>query len=176
VLDVMLPDIDGLEVARTLRRRGHSTPIVFLTARDRGSDAVAGLSAGADDYIRKPFSLEELVARIRLVLSRSRPAGGGPAVLHFADVELDEDAHEVRRAGVLVDLTPTEYNLLRMFLENPRRVLSRGQILDRVWRYDFDGNGNVVDLYIGYLRRKLDPLGPPLIETVRGVGYVLRTR
>ena len=173
LLDVMLPDVDGFEVARRLRQLGHRFPIVFLTARDAPADAVQGLTIGGDDYIRKPFSLEEVVARVRSVLRRTQPAGEQRR-LRFADLELDDDAHEVRRAGVLVELTQTEYSLLRMFLENPRRVLSRPQILDRVWRYDFDGNGNVVDLYVGYLRRKLDPLGPPLLRTVRGVGYVLR--
>jgi two-component system OmpR family response regulator len=173
LLDVMLPDLDGFEVARRLRRLGHRFPIVFLTARDAPADAVQGLTIGGDDYIRKPFSLEEVIARVRSVLRRTRPTGD-PAPLRFADIELDDEAHEVRRAGVLVDLTQTEYSLLRLFLENPRRVLSRPQILDRVWRYDFEGNGNVVDLYVGYLRRKLDPLGPPLLRTVRGVGYVLR--
>jgi two-component system, OmpR family, response regulator len=173
LLDVMLPDFDGFEVARRLRRHGHDLPIVFLTARDAPADAIKGLTLGGDDYIRKPFSLEEVVVRVRSVLRRTRPATDH-APLRFADIELDDDAHEVRRAGVLVDLTQTEYGLLRMFLENPRRVLSRAQILDRVWSYDFGGNGNVVDLYVGYLRRKLDPLGPPVLRTVRGVGYVLR--
>jgi two-component system OmpR family response regulator len=173
LLDVMLPDFDGFEVARRLRRLGHRMPIVFLTARDDAADAVQGLTLGGDDYIRKPFSLEEVVARIRTVLRRTRPAGDREP-LRFADLELDDDAHEVRRSGVLVELTQTEYSLLRLFLEHPRHVLSRAQILDRVWRYDFEGNGNVVDLYVGYLRRKLDPLGPPVLRTVRGVGYVLR--
>jgi two-component system OmpR family response regulator len=173
LLDVMLPDLDGFEVARRLRRLGHRFPIVFLTARDAPADAVQGLTLGGDDYIRKPFSLEEVIARVRTVLRRTRVASDdGP--LRFADIELDDEAHEVRRARVLIELTQTEYSLLRLFLENPRRVLSRPQILDRVWRYDFEGNGNVVDLYVGYLRRKLDPLGPPVLRTVRGVGYVLR--
>jgi two-component system OmpR family response regulator len=173
LLDVMLPDIDGFEVARRLRQLGHRFPILFLTARDAPADAIQGLTLGGDDYIRKPFSLEEVIARVRSVLMRSG-ASGDRATLRFADLELDLDAHEVRRGGVLLDLTPTEFSLLRLFLENPRRVLSRPQILDRVWRYDFEGNGNVVDLYVGYLRRKLDPLGPPVLRTVRGVGYVLR--
>jgi two-component system OmpR family response regulator len=174
LLDVMLPDFDGFEVARRLRHQGHRMPIVFLTARDAPGDVVQGLTLGGDDYVRKPFSLEEVIARVRSVLRRSHPADEGRDRLRFADVELDDDAHQVRRAGVLVGLTQTEYHLLQLFLENPRRVLTRAQILDRVWRYDFDGNGNVVDLYVGYLRRKLDPLGPPLLRTVRGVGYVLR--
>lgn len=173
LLDVMLPDFDGFEVARRLRLQGERMPIVFLTARDAPADAVHGLTVGGDDYVRKPFSLEEVVARVRSVLRRARP-GVDPGPLRFADLELDDETHEVRRGAVLVDLTQTEYNLLRLFLENPRRVLTRAQILDRVWRYDFAGNGNVVDLYVGYLRRKLDPLGPPLLRTVRGVGYVLR--
>ena len=173
LLDVMLPDLDGFEVARRLHRLGHRFPIVFLTARDTPADAVQGLTVGGDDYIRKPFSLEEVVARVRSVLRRTRAMGDlGP--LRFGDIELDDDAHEVRRAGMLVELTQTEYSLLRLFLENPRRVLSRPQILDRVWHYGFEGNGNVVDLYVGYLRRKLDRLGPPVLRTVRGVGYVLR--
>ena len=169
----MLPDFDGFEVARRLRLQGERMPIIFLTARDAPADAVHGLTVGGDDYVRKPFSLEEVVARVRSVLRRARP-GVDPGPLRFADLELDDETHEVRRGAVLVDLTQTEYNLLRLFLENPRRVLTRAQILDRVWRYDFAGNGNVVDLYVGYLRRKLDPLGPPLLRTVRGVGYVLR--
>jgi two-component system OmpR family response regulator len=173
LLDVMLPDLDGFEVARRLRQLGHRFPILFLTARDAPADAIHGLTLGGDDYVRKPFSLEEVIARVRSVLRRA-DAAGDRATLRFADLELDPDAHEVRRGGVLVELTPTEFSLLRLFLENPRRVLSRPQILDRVWRYDFEGNGNVVDLYVGYLRRKLDPLGPPLLRTVRGVGYVLR--
>jgi two-component system OmpR family response regulator len=173
VLDVMLPDLDGFEVARQLRQAGATMPIVFLTARDASDDIVVGLTLGGDDYVRKPFSLAELIARIRTQLRRTRPADGHRP-LRFADLEMDDDAHEVRRAGTLVDLTPTEYSLLRLLLENPRLVLTRAQILDRVWRYDFDGNGNVVDLYVGYLRRKLAPLGPPLIHTVRGVGFVLR--
>jgi len=173
LLDVMLPDVDGFEVARRLRRLGLPFPIVFLTARDAPADAVRGLTLGGDDYIRKPFSLEEVVARVRTVLRRTRPPSDR-APLRYADLELDDDTHEVRRGGVLVELTRTEYSLLRVFLENPRHVLTRAQLLDRVWRYDFDGNGNVVDLYVGYLRRKLDALGPPLLRTVRGVGYVLR--
>jgi two-component system OmpR family response regulator len=173
LLDVMLPDFDGFEVARRLRQQGYPVPIIFLTARDAAGDVVHGLTLGGDDYIRKPFSLEEVIARVRSVLRRGRQTDPREA-LRFADVELDDDAHEVRRAGVRIELTQTEYNLLKLFLENPRRVLTRPQILDRVWRYDFDGNGNVVDLYVGYVRRKLDPMGPPLLRTVRGVGYVLR--
>ncbi|HEY4751807.1 MAG TPA: response regulator transcription factor, partial [Candidatus Limnocylindrales bacterium] len=163
-------------LAKMLRRRGETVPIVFLTARDGSSDAVSGLTAGGDDYIRKPFSLEELIARIRAVLRRRAASAAHGPILRCGDVELDDDAHEVRRAGRPIELTATEYSLLRLFLENPHRVLTRSQILDRVWRYDFAGNGNVVDLYVGYLRRKLAPFGPPLIHTVRGVGYVLRAR
>lgn len=173
LLDVMLPDLDGFEVARRLRQHGLRVPIVFLTARDAPADAVRGLTLGGDDYIRKPFSLEEVVARVRTVLRRTQPPSDR-APLRYADLELDDDTHEVRRGGIAVELTRTEYSLLRVFLENPRHVLTRAQLLDRVWRYDFEGNGNVVDLYVGYLRRKLDPLGPPILRTVRGVGYVLR--
>jgi two-component system OmpR family response regulator len=175
VLDVMLPGLDGFEVARRARRAGVTAPILFLTARESPGDAIAGLGAGGDDYIRKPFSLEELVARVRAQIRRA--AGSAASILRFADIELDDEAHEVRRAGVRVDLTATEFNLLRLFLENPRHVLTRARILDRVWRYDFDGNGNVVDLYVGYLRRKLGAIaaeGAVPIHTVRGVGYVLR--
>jgi two-component system OmpR family response regulator len=173
ILDVMLPDFDGFEVARRVRSQGFRMPIVFLTARDAAADAIRGLALGGDDYVRKPFSLEEVIARVRTVLRRARP-GDGDGPRRFADLELDDEAHEVRRGGRRIDLTQTEYSLLRYFIENPRRVLTRSQILDRVWRYDFEGSGNVVDLYVGYLRRKLDPLGPPLLQTVRGVGYVLR--
>ena len=175
VLDVMLPDIDGFEVARRLAARGTKVPIVFLTARDATDDKVRGLTLGGDDYVTKPFSIEELVARIRAVLRRvSPPAAAGDTRLTFADLELDEELHEVRRAGTVVDLTATEFKLLRYLLLNPRQVLSKAQILDHVWHYDFGGNANVVETYVSYLRRKLDALGPPLIHTVRGVGYSLR--
>jgi two-component system OmpR family response regulator len=174
VLDVMLPDLDGFEVSRRLQADGRRVPILFLTARDATEDKVRGLTLGGDDYVTKPFSLEELVARVRAVLRRTDEAGG-TAVLTFSDLEMDEDSHEVFRAGKSVDLTATEYKLLRYLLANPRRVLSKAQILDHVWEYDFGGDGNVVETYISYLRKKLDPLGAPLIHTVRGVGYCLRT-
>ena len=176
VLDVMLPDLDGFEVHRRLTAEGRAAPVLFLTARDATEDKVRGLSLGADDYVTKPFSLEELVARVRAILRRTASARQDHerSVLRFADLEMDEDAHEVRRAGELIDLTVTEYNLLRYLLLNPRRVLSKGQILDHVWHYDFRGDANVVETYISYLRRKIDAVGPHLIHTVRGAGYVLR--
>ncbi|MGW4947820.1 response regulator transcription factor [Actinoplanes sp. NPDC004185] len=176
VLDVMLPDLDGVDVARRLRAAGRATPVLFLTARDAVEDRVAGLTAGADDYVTKPFSLEEVVLRIRAILRRSRPelVPGDAGVLRYADLELDEDAHEVRRAGRLVDLSPTEFNLLKYLLINAGRVVSKAQILDRVWKYDFGGDGRIVESYVYYLRRKIDRAGPPLIHTVRGVGYALR--
>jgi two-component system OmpR family response regulator len=177
VLDVNLPDGDGFDVCRALRADGHQIGVVFLTARDAPADLVAGLTFGGDDYVTKPFSVDELVARVRAVLRRIRPVTGaeaGPGVLRFADLELDEDACQVRRGGHLVELSPTEFKLLRYLMANSGRVLSRAQILDAVWSYDFGGGSNVVDTYIGYLRRKLDPLGPPLIATKRGFGYTLR--
>ncbi len=173
VLDVMLPDLDGFEVCRRWRQEGRRTPVVFLTARDGTEDKVRGLTTGGDDYLVKPFSLEELVARIRAVLRRT--GGGQPdAVLRCADLVLDDDAHRVTRAGEDVGLSPTEFNLLHFLLANQGRVLSKAQILDHVWQYDFGGDGGVVETYIGYLRRKLDGDGPRLIHTIRGVGYVLR--
>jgi two-component system OmpR family response regulator len=179
VLDVMLPDGDGFEVCRTLRSDGHRIGVVFLTARDAPADKIAGLTFGGDDYVTKPFAIDELVARVRAVLRRMQPVpdAAEPAhdgVLRYADVELDEHACQVRRDGHLVSLSPTEFKLLRYLMLNPGRVLSRGQILDAVWSYDFGGATNVVDTYVGYLRRKLDPYGPPLIATQRGFGYVLR--
>jgi two-component system OmpR family response regulator len=176
ILDLMLPDHDGFEVHHRLRDRGVLAPVIFLTARDATEDKVRGLTIGGDDYVTKPFSLEELVARIRAVLRRS---GGGardraPSRLRFEDLEMDEDSHEVRRADRVIDLRPTEYNLLRFLLLNPRRVLSKQQILDHVWHYDFGGESNVVETYISYLRKKVDAVDPPLIHTVRGVGYVLK--
>jgi len=170
----MLPDIDGIEVLRRLAAEGRRVPIIFLTARDATEDKVHGLTVGGDDYVTKPFSVEELVARVRVVLRRHGQAQGAPR-LAYADLELDEDAHEVRRGGRPVDLTPTEFRLLRYLLVNAGRVLSRNQILDHVWDYDFGGDASVLDTYISYLRRKIDSAGPPLIQTVRGVGYVLRT-
>ena len=177
VLDVMLPDIDGFEVQRRLRADGYDVPVLYLTARDDVQDKVRGLTLGGDDYVTKPFSLDELVARIRAVLRR---AGNGTddaePVLRFSDLELDEDSHEVRRAGREVSLTPTEFKLLRYLLLNRRRVLTKAQILDHVWQYDFGGDHNLVETYISYLRRKIDQGAEPLIHTVRGVGYVLRAR
>jgi len=174
VLDVMLPDVDGFEVCRRLRSDGSAAPVIFLTARDATEDKVRGLSLGGDDYVTKPFSLEELLARVRVALRRTGADTPESGHLEFADLELDEDAHRVWRAGAAVELSPTEFKLLRFFLLNPDRVLSRAQILDHVWEYDFGGVANVVETYVSYLRKKLDPLGEPLLHTVRGVGYVLR--
>jgi two-component system OmpR family response regulator len=176
VLDVMLPDLDGFEVARRLRASDRPpVPVLFLTARDAVEDRISGLAIGADDYVTKPFSLEEVVLRVRAILRRSRAVQEPEtAVLRYADLELDEEAHEVRRAGKLVDLSPTEFNLLRYLLTNAGRVVSKAQILDRVWNYDFGGDGRIVESYVYYLRRKIDKSGPPLIHTVRGVGYALR--
>ncbi len=174
ILDVMLPDLEGFEVTRRMRSDGLRIPVVFLTARDATEDKVAGLTIGGDDYVTKPFSLEELVARVRAVLRR---VGGDEAtsVLRFADLELDEDSHEVRRGSEEITLTATEFKLLRYLMLNARRVLSKNQILDHVWAYDFDGDANVVETYISYLRKKIDRVEPRLIHTVRGVGYSLRT-
>src|SRR6201987_1219420 len=172
VLDWMLPDLDGVEVGRRLRERGFKTAILFLTAKDGGENKVEGLRAGGEDSVTKPFSLAEVVARVQAILRRT--TGDLPGdVLQFADVTLDEARHEVRRGEMRVDLTATEFSLLRYFLLNPRRVLSKGQILQNVWRYDFGGNSNVVETYVSYLRKKLDAAGPPLIRTVRQVGYIL---
>jgi two-component system, OmpR family, response regulator len=175
LLDVMLPDGDGFEVVRTLRSSGPRVPVIFITARVAVPDRVTGLTIGGDDYVTKPFSLDEVLARIRAVLRRSGPerAGGG-ARLVVADLELDEDSHEVRRAGSVVALTPTEFKLLRFLMVNAGRVLSRAQILDHVWDYTFRGDGGVVEPCVSYLRRKVDQSEPKLIHTVRGVGYVLR--
>jgi two-component system OmpR family response regulator len=173
VLDVMLPDLDGFDVCKRLRSSGDRTPILFLTARDATEDRVRGLTLGGDDYLVKPFSLEELVARIAAVLRRA-----GVEVddgrLRCADLEMDDSAHRVTRGGVDVALSPTEYNLLRYLLVNQGRVVSKAQILDHVWDYDFGGDGGVVETYIGYLRRKVDHVDPRLIHTIRGVGYSLR--
>jgi two-component system OmpR family response regulator len=174
VLDIMLPDFDGFEVQRRLTDRGRPAPVLFLTARDSTEDKVRGLTIGGDDYVTKPFSLEELIARIRAILRRARGAGSDSERLRFADLEMDEDTHEVRRGGQAIELTATEFNLLRFLLANPRRVLSKGQILDHVWHYDFGGDSSIVETYISYLRKKVDAQEPPLIHTVRGVGYVLR--
>jgi two-component system OmpR family response regulator len=174
VLDIMMPGIDGFEVARRLRNGDSSLPILFLTARDATEDKIRGLTLGGDDYMTKPFSVEELVARIRAILRRVKPAASSPGRLAFSDLELDEDTHQVWRAGEEVDLTATEFKLLRYLLLNARRVLSKDQILDHVWNYDFGGNANIVETYISYLRRKVDGRGTPLIQTVRGVGYTIR--
>jgi two-component system OmpR family response regulator len=177
VLDVMLPDLDGFDVAKRLRKTGRRVPVLFLTARDTLEDRISGLSAGADDYVTKPFSLEEVVLRIRAILRRTQPGleeSANSGVLRYADLEMNEDAHEVRRSGRLVDLSPTEFNLLKYLLINAGRVVSKAQILDRVWRYDFGGDGRIVESYVYYLRRKIDRTEPPLIHTVRGVGYALR--
>ncbi len=173
LLDVMLPDLDGFEAARRIRAAGRDVPIIFLTARDAVEDRIAGLTAGGDDYVAKPFSLEELVLRIRAVLRRTG-AGDGTRRLSCADLELDEDTHEVRRGGNLIELSPTEFKLLNYLLENQGRVVSKAQILDRVWRYDFAGDSRIVETYVYYLRKKIDADAPPLIHTVRGVGYRLR--
>jgi len=172
VLDWMLPDIEGIEVGRRLRERGSRTAILFLTARDAVENKVDALRAGGDDYVTKPFSLAELVARIQAILRRTASDLPGD-VLRFADVTLDETRHEVFRGESRIELTATEFSLLRFFLRHPRRVLSKGQILENVWRYDFAGNANVVETYVSYLRKKLDGTGPPLIRTIRQVGYML---
>ena len=173
LLDVMLPDLDGFEVVRRMRFDGSKVPVLFLTARDTTDDKVRGLSLGGDDYVTKPFSVEEVIARVQAILRRNGSADSS-ARLSLADLEMDDDAHVVRRAGTVVELSPTEYNLLRFLLVNSGRVLTRNQILDHVWQYDFGGNATVVETYISYLRKKVDALGSPLIKTVRGVGYSLR--
>lgn len=177
VLDVMLPDMDGFTLTRRLRAAGRHFPVVFLTARDDTEDKVTGLTVGGDDYVTKPFSLDEVVARIRAVLRRTQPLDGDDAVIRVEDLELDDDAHEVRRGGVTIELSPTEFKLLRYLMLNPNRVLSKAQILDHVWEYDFNGDASIVESYISYLRRKIDrsPDAPALIQTKRGVGYLLRT-
>ncbi|PWU46958.1 DNA-binding response regulator [Micromonospora sp. S4605] len=176
VLDVMLPDLDGFQVVRRLRAHTPTVPVLFLTARDAVPDRVAGLTVGGDDYVTKPFSLEEVIARLRALLRRSgfAVAAREEAVLTVGDLSLDEDSHEVRRAGELITLTATEFELLRYLMRNPRRVLSKAQILDRVWNYDFGGQANVVELYISYLRKKIDVGREPMIHTLRGAGYVLK--
>ncbi len=173
LLDVMLPDVDGTEVCRRMRAQGNRTPVLFLTARDATEDKVGGLTAGGDDYVTKPFSLDELVARIHAVLRRTVPSRANDK-LSFSDLEMDDETHEVWRQGLLIELTATEFNLLRYMLENARRVLSKSEILDHVWHYDFDGDPNIVETYISYLRKKVDRVDPPLIHTIRGVGYSLR--
>ncbi len=173
ILDVMMPDLDGFEVCRRLRADGNQTPILFLTAKDETEDKVRGLTLGGDDYLQKPFSLDELVARVEAILRRAGKPGAS-SVLNLADLSMDDDAYRVTRAGVEVSLSPTEYSLLRYLLVNQGRVLSKAQILDHVWQYDFNGNGGVVETYIGYLRKKIDTAEPKLIHTIRGVGYTLR--
>ncbi len=175
LLDVMMPELDGFEVCRRLRASGDRTPVLFLTARDATEDKVRGLTLGGDDYLQKPFSLEELMARANAVLRRTNEAGA-PTTFRCGDLFMDDDAHRVQRAGEDVPLSPTEYNLLRYLLANHGRVLSKAQILDHVWKYDFGGDGGVVETYIGYLRRKVDHVDPKLIHTIRGVGYTLRDR
>ena len=181
VLDVMLPDIDGFEVCRQLRASGHDVPVIFLTARDTTSDTVTGLTIGGDDYITKPFSVDALVARIRAVLRRTarqavqKPGTHSPDdVLRVGDLELDEIHWTVRRAGTLVDLSPTEFRLLAYLMRNQGLMLTRRQLLENVWDWEYAGQSQVLETYISYLRRKLDPLGPPMIHTQRGVGYSLR--
>jgi two-component system OmpR family response regulator len=176
LLDIMLPDMEGFEVARRLGGERADLPIIFLTARDATEDKVRGLTSGGDDYVTKPFSLEELVARIRTILRRSGLSDQDSSRITFADLELDEEAHEVSRGGRPIELTATEYRLLRYLMLNPRRVLTRAQILDHVWEYDFGGDGRVLETYISYLRKKVDIEHPPLIHTVRGVGYSLRLK
>lgn len=173
VLDVMLPDLDGFEVVRRLASGGSHIPVLFLTARDATEDKIRGLTAGGDDYVTKPFSLAELVARVQAVLRRAG-SHTDSSRLTFADLELDDDTREVWRAQEPIELTATEFKLLRYLMLNPRRVLSKAQILDHVWNYDFGGDANVVETYVSYLRKKIDVLGPPLIHTIRSVGYSLR--
>jgi two-component system OmpR family response regulator len=179
LLDVMLPDIDGFEVCRRLRAEGDQVPVIFLTARDTASDTVTGLTLGGDDYVTKPFSIEALVARVRAVLRRAaaaaRPAPPEDVVLRVADLELDESRWTVRRAGVELELSPTEFKLLAYLMRNAGQVLTRAQLLENVWGWTHQANAQVLETYISYLRRKLDPLGPPLIHTRRGIGYTLRT-
>ena len=177
VLDIMLPDIDGLQVLQRMRADGSDVPVLFLTAKDALDDRIAGLTAGGDDYVTKPFSLEEVVARLRSLIRRSTLTAdvNESPVIVVGDLELDEDSHEVRRAGRLIDTTATEFELLRYLMRNPKRVLSKSQILDRVWSYDFGGRSSVVEIYISYLRKKIDADARPMIHTVRGAGYMLKS-
>ncbi|HEY1522791.1 MAG TPA: response regulator transcription factor [Solirubrobacteraceae bacterium] len=174
VLDVMLPDMEGFEVARRLSAEHAEVPILFLSARDAPADKLRGLTTGGDDYVTKPFSLEELIARLRNILRRTGTLAEASSRVTFADLELDQDTFEVSRGGRSIELTATEFRLLRYLMLNPRRVLTRAQLLDHVWSYDFGGDGRVLETYISYLRKKLDGDGPPLLHTVRGVGYSLR--
>lgn len=174
ILDVMMPDLDGFEVCRRLRASGSKVPVLFLTARDAVDDRVRGLTLGGDDYLVKPFSLDELVARVHALLRRAGTPSGDDSILRCEDLVLDDEAHRVTKAGQDVSLSPTEFNLLRFLLANKGRVMSKAQILDHVWQYDFGGDGGVVETYIGYLRKKLDTTEPKLIHTIRGVGYTIR--
>ncbi|HCS62552.1 MAG TPA: DNA-binding response regulator [Microbacterium sp.] len=176
VLDIMMPDLDGMSVLRRLRESGNLVPVLFLTAKDGVGDRIAGLTAGGDDYVTKPFSLEEVIARLRAVIRRTGLAttDEGQSILRVGDLTLNEDSHEVERDGTEIELTATEFELLRYLMRNERRVLSKAQILDRVWSYDFGGKSSVVELYISYLRKKLDAGRTPLLHTVRGVGYMIK--
>lgn len=185
VLDVMLPDIDGFTVTRRIRQGGIEAPVLFLTARDDTQDKVMGLTVGGDDYVTKPFSLEEVIARIRAILRRTRQEGEADPIIRVADLEINEDSHDVTRAGELIDLSPTEYKLLRYLMDNEGRVLSKAQILDHVWQYDWGGDAAIVESYISYLRKKIDGIDyvdesgekkkvSPLIQTKRGIGYMIR--
>ena len=174
VLDMMMPGLDGMGVLQRLRANGAQVPVIFLTARDAASDRIGGLRAGADDYVVKPFSVEELLARVHAVLRRATPDDARDGVLRVADLELDENSHEVTRGGEEIHLTATEFELLRYLMRNPRRVLSKSQILDRVWSYDFGGRSSIVEIYISYLRKKIDADAEPMIHTVRGVGYLIK--
>lgn len=176
VLDIMMPDLDGMSVLQRLRHGGNDVPVLFLTAKDAVADRVAGLTAGGDDYVTKPFSLEEVVARLRGLMRRagSATAGGVDPILRVGDLSLNEDSHEVERGDAQIELTATEFELLRFLMRNQRRVVSKAQILDRVWNYDFGGRSSVVELYISYLRKKIDAGREPLIHTVRGVGYMIK--
>lgn len=176
VLDIMMPDLDGMSVLRRLRESGNLVPVLFLTAKDAVGDRIAGLTAGGDDYVTKPFSLEEVIARLRAIISRTGLASAdeGQSILRVGDLTLNEDSHEVERSGAEIELTATEFELLRYLMRNERRVLSKAQILDRVWSYDFGGKSSVVELYISYLRKKIDAGRAPLLHTVRGVGYMIK--
>ncbi|CAH0186867.1 MULTISPECIES: response regulator transcription factor [unclassified Microbacterium] len=176
VLDIMMPDLDGMSVLRRLRESGNLVPVLFLTAKDAVGDRIAGLTAGGDDYVTKPFSLEEVIARLRAIIRRTGVAtvDDGQSILRVGDLTLNEDSHEVERDGTEIELTATEFELLRYLMRNERRVLSKAQILDRVWSYDFGGKSSVVELYISYLRKKIDAGRTPLLHTVRGVGYMIK--
>ncbi|PPL16141.1 response regulator transcription factor [Microterricola pindariensis] len=174
VLDIMLPDFDGLEVLRRVRADGSEVPVLFLTAKDSLDDRIAGLTAGGDDYVTKPFSLEEVIARLRALIRRSALGQSSEPVIRVGDLVLNEDSYEVSRAGEPIELTATEFELLRFLMRNPRRVLSKSQILDRVWSYDYEGRQSVVEIYISYLRKKIDAGREPMIHTVRGAGYMIK--